>query len=172
VRLRVLQVVIESPGCCVTDIQHACRLPQSSTSHHLRQLQARGLLTARTSSRRVIYLPQTDPAVGHAKHIFAAAQAAQQRGETPAATSRLLKAFTQSRRITIVRALHLAAAMPDDLVRRCGISLPAVYRHLDNLTERAVVREKPKGVFRLNPDMPHLAQDLVHVACAEQGPPA
>ncbi len=166
VRLRILQAVIAAPGSCVTDVQHACRLPQSSASHHLRQLQARGLLAARPSGKRVIYLPQTDPAVGHANLIFAAAQAAQDRGETPAATSRLLKSLTQARRIAIVRALHRATATPAQLRQRCGISLPAVYRHLDNLVGRNVVREEPEGTFQLNLDMPQLARDLLGIACA------
>jgi len=166
VRLRVLQAVVKAPGSSVSDVRRICHLPQSSASHHLRQLQARGLLTARTVGSRVTYTPQTDPAVGHADLVFASVQHALSRGETPTATGQLLKALTHARRITIVRVLHQAPAAAEELIPRCNISRPAIYRHLDNLVARAVVCGEPDGVFQLNPNMPQLARDLVHIVCA------
>ena len=166
VRLRILQAIIRTPGSCVSDVVQFCQLPQSSASHHLRQLQARGLLTARASGPRVIYTPQTDPAVGHADLVFAAIRDALARSETPAAVGQLLKALTQARRITLVRALHAAPATAEELVSRCSISRPAVYRHLDNLITRAVVCEKPEGTYQLNAAMPRLARELVRIVCA------
>ena len=167
VRLRVLQAVIEAPESSVSDVRRICRLPQSSASHHLRQLQARGLLTARPGGRWVRYSPQTDPAVGHAELVFAAVRDALSRGETPAAVGRLLKALTQARRISIARALCQTPATAEELVPRCGISRPAVYRHLDRLIDRHVVQMDAAGMCRLHPDMPLLAQDLVRIACAK-----
>jgi len=159
--------VIETPGGSVSDVRRSCRLPQSSASHHLRQLQARGLLTVRPGGRWVRYFPQTDPAVGHADLVFAAVRDALARGETPAATGRLLKALTQARRITLVRALHSAPATAEELIHRCHISRPAVYRHLDRLIVRNVVQMNMEGACRLNAEMPLLAHDLVRIACAE-----
>jgi DNA-binding transcriptional ArsR family regulator len=166
VRLRVLQAVVAAPGSCVEEIRQACRIPQSSASHHLRQLQARGLLTARVNGRRVEYLPRTDPAVGHADLVFAAVRAALARNEPPARIGRTLHALTQARRIAIVRALREGPATTDELVARCRISYPAVYRHLHKLLSRTAILQDETGRYLLCEKMPPLCHDLVRIACA------
>lgn len=168
VRLRVLKVVARKiQGANVSAVQRLCHLPQSSTSHHLRLLQSRGLLTAKPVSRFLFYSPKTDQTVGNADPVLAAVSAALERNESPVEISGILKGLTHVRRIAILRALHRASVSPEDLVRTCQISLPAVYRHLAKLEERGLVVADDNGTYKLEHKMPALARDLVSIACAD-----
>jgi DNA-binding transcriptional ArsR family regulator len=171
-RLNVLKAVIRHPGATVSQLQHACHLPQSSTSHHLRLLQSRGLLTARPVSRYLFYSPTTDPLVGHADSVLSLVRAALEREESPVAIVWVLQGFTQARRIAIVRMLHRSPATPEALVRGCGISLPAVYRHIAKLVDRGWIETNNDGIYRLASNLPSLACALIQTACSERHHPS
>jgi len=166
-RRRVLQAVCQQPGASVGEIQHVCRLPQSTTSLLLRQLQARGLLKATPDGRHVRYTPATDPSVGHAAAIQAAIRTALSQGRTDADIRTMLKGFTHARRVVIIRVLNRQPATPIELVRACRISPQAVYRHLDRLVASGFASEQDDGTFGMVPELPPLVRDLVSIACAD-----
>lgn len=167
VRLRVLKAVMTTPRAHVTAVQRLCRLPQSSTSHHLRLLQSRGLLLATPVSRYLLYSPKTDPAVGNADPVLAAVRAALERDEAPKSISRALKGLTHARRIAIVRALRGAPATPEQLVHKCQISLPAVYRHLAKLMTCGLIVASGEHTYHLTGQAPALVRNLVAIACSD-----
>jgi DNA-binding IclR family transcriptional regulator len=149
VRLRVLQHVIRHSESCVSAVARACNLPLSSTTLALRALQARGLLGVRREGLFVIYFATADNSVEHAAAVLAALRRSFQRDDQPAEIIRAATAFTHARRITIVQALAKAPTVAADLSVLCGISRPALYRHLDKLGRRGVVAVAPDDNWHL-----------------------
>ncbi len=161
VRLRVLQHIIQGRESCVSATARACNLPLSSATLALRALQARGLLGVRREGLFVIYFAMADDSVDHAAAVLAALRRAFQRGDLPAEIIRATTAFTHPRRIAIVQALAKASTGAADLSVLCGISKPALYRHLDKLGRRSVVVVDPDDNWQLTTPRSRLLQDLL-----------
>ena len=171
VRLRVLQYVAERGETYVSETARACRLPLSSATMALRALQARGLLGVRREGLFVLYSARADDSVEHAAAVLAAVLQAFRRGDAPAEIMRAATAFTHVRRIRMVQAL---AAQPEDVATLavvCGISRPALYRHLDKLARRGVVSADGGDVWRLTAPDSRLLQDLLTLVCAGRHAP-
>ena len=166
VRLRVLRQICENGESCVSETARACRLPQSSTTAALRALQARGLLAVRREGLYVIYAAQADDSAEHAAATLAAVRLAFRRRETPSEIMRAVTAFTHVRRIRIAQALVAGPIGADTLAVVCGISRPALYRHLDKLARRGVVAPSGDDAWQLRaPDSP-LLRDLLNLVRA------
>jgi DNA-binding transcriptional ArsR family regulator len=139
---------------CVTDVATHCGLPVHMAAHHLRQLQGRGLIRATRRSRWVFYAAKTDPLVRHAAALLEAILPAVRTGGDRVAVRRALTAYTHARRIAIVRALSAGPRSPAELSSVCGISRPALARHLAKLRRRGVVGGH-RGICALaSPDTP------------------
>ena len=54
-RLRILRLLLATPGCIGGDIVHAVGLAQSTVSEHLRILKAAGVITGEISGPRTCY---------------------------------------------------------------------------------------------------------------------
>ena len=170
VRLRVLQHVFDRNESHVSEVARACQLPLSSATMALRALQARGLLGVRREGLFVIYFAQADDSVEHASAILTAMRQAFRRQDATEELVRSVTAFTHVRRLFIVQAL---AAKPVDAATLsvvCGISRPALYRHLDKLTRRAVVRADEHDVWKLIVPESRLLRDLLMLVCAGNDP--
>jgi DNA-binding transcriptional ArsR family regulator len=164
VRLQVLRQVCEAGEACVSATARACGLPLSSTTTALRALQARGLLGVRREGPFVVYFPAADKSVEYATDLLAALRAAILRQVSDARIIRSMTAFTHVRRILIVRALSNGPAAVDWLSVHCGISRPALYRHLGKLARRGVVQSADNDLWLLTIPGPGLDRDLLALA--------
>jgi DNA-binding transcriptional ArsR family regulator len=145
VRLQCLRVLMKQGPMTVSGVAAACAKGTPAISQHLRQLQARGLLAVRREGRCTVYSLSPDPAVGHAADVLAAVTQALKRGAADSAIRRAMTAFTHPRRIAILLALDGGTASAEHLCAACGVSRPAVHRHLRKLIRREVVEEADSG---------------------------
>lgn len=142
-RLQVLQQLLRRAPLSVDECAKLARLPRTTATTALRQLQARGLIRAERVSRWVRYRPVPDPLVQHAAGILGAmrdALAPKHVDFSP--ISKAVTAYTHERRIRIVQALHEEPLTQEQLSASCRISLPALSRHLDKLSRRNVICAK------------------------------
>ncbi|MEI8242391.1 MAG: helix-turn-helix domain-containing protein [bacterium] len=172
VRLRVLRHVADQGETNVSEAARVCHLPLSSTTAALRALQARGLLGVRREGLFVVYVARADDSVEHAPAILSAVQKAFRRRDSMEEIVRAATAFTHVRRILIVQALSAKPLDAATLSVVCGISRPALYRHLDKLVRRGVVATDGHDRWRLLlPDSP-LLRELVALVSAGRAPGA
>jgi DNA-binding transcriptional ArsR family regulator len=172
VRLRVLRHVADQGETNVSEAARTCHLPLSSTTAALRALQARGLLGVRREGLFVVYVAHADDSVEHAPAILSAVQQSFRRRDSMEEIVRAATAFTHVRRILIAQAL---AAKPVDAATLsvvCGISKPALYRHLDKLMRRGVVATDGQDRWRLIPPDSPLLRELVALVSAGRAPGA
>jgi DNA-binding transcriptional ArsR family regulator len=162
-RLRILAEVLHAPGIGVTPLARRLGLSQSQASQHLRLLQSRGLLHVRRVGRYAEYRPHAEPSVVHADPLLAATRAALKRREPVEEMVRAFTAFTHERRIILYRALEAGIDDRAALVRRTGISRPALKRHLRKFARRGVVDLSGSEV-RLVSLPPGLLCDLARLA--------
>ncbi len=170
VRLRVLCHIAEGGEAHVSETARACHLPLSSATAALRALQARGLLGVRREGLFVIYSAHADDSVEHASAVLAAVRQAFRRHDPTEEMVRAATAFTHVRRILIVQALATQPVDAVTLAGVCGISRPALYRHLDKLARRGVVAADEHDVWRLLMPDSRLLQDLLMLVCAQHAP--
>lgn len=151
-RLACLASVLKSPGLSVGETAEETGIPENQTSINLRALQARGLLTARRDGRWIRYFPEPDPLVLHAAAVLNAVRRELRDGDGHD-TNELratLRAFTHSRRLTILKCLALQNELAgEELVAKTRISQPAVWRHLKTLRRSGIVSMTKNGAWRL-----------------------
>ena len=139
-RLACLTSVLKEPGRSVEQIATAAGIAETKAGLSLRALQSRGLIAARRESRWVRYYPEPDPLVPSAKPVLVALQQCHASGVADSEIFRTVTAFTHPRRLIMLRCLQINGALPaETLATKCRISLPAVYRHLSKLQNRALI---------------------------------
>jgi DNA-binding transcriptional ArsR family regulator len=163
-RLRVLAEVLKTECISVTEAAHRCGVSVADASQRLRQLQSRGLLTADRQGRWVFYRAQPNPCVRHADALLRAMRQALQTDAGIADDAmRALTAFTHPRRIALAGALAAGHGHTSDLRAACGLSLPALRRHMRKLRRRGLVVHNAGRYHLIGPPTP-LAKVLL--ACA------
>ena len=155
-RLALIGALIGKPPQTVGAIAMSCGLSDAACSLGLRQIQARGLCRATRTGRWVSYALDADPRVLHAHALLSvlvpAVKACRSNYEPLIAA---LTAYTHPRRIDIVATLHRTGPRtPEELGVRCGISLAALYRHLDKLDRRNVLQQTESSVSLRHPPHP------------------
>jgi len=170
VRLRVLRHVCEHGETHVSEAARACHLPLSSATAALRALQARGLLGVRREGLFVIYVACADDTVEHATAVLAAVRQSFRHRDSTEEIVRAATAFTHVRRLLIVQALTAKPVDATTLSVVCGISRPALYRHLDKLARRGVVASDGHDVWRLLLPESRLLRELLTLVCARRAP--
>jgi len=139
-RLRMFGLLLQEPDQTVSAVANALGQPLSLTSEYLRALEARGLLRAHRTGRRVVYRPNSAPGGGHASGLVAALRKTFQRETHPVETIfRMATAFTHPRRLEIVRALQAGPRTAQQIQTATGISGWALWRHLRKLEARGFV---------------------------------
>jgi DNA-binding transcriptional ArsR family regulator len=167
-RLACLAVVLKTPGLSVGEIAVASGVPENQASMNLRALQARGLLVARRSGVHIRYFPEPDPLVKDAAVVLKAVRRELKNGngrETEGLRE-TLRAFTHSRRLTLLKCLTSQKEMLcETLVSKTRISRPAVCRHLETLRNAGLVRANEVGGWQLTPRsrLSALAKTLLEV---------
>ena len=167
-RLACLAVVLKTPGLSVGVIAVESGIAENQASMNLRTLQARGLIVARREGVHIRYFAEPDLLVEHASAVLAAVRRELEAGDWPK-TDRLretLRAFTHSRRLTILKCLTLQAhATTEELVVCARISQPAVWRHLNTLRASGLVSVTKDGAWKVmaKRSLPALARKLLHI---------
>ena len=143
-RLLCLKAILMQPLITVGEVAVIANIPENQASINLRALQARGLITAQRKSRWTHYLPSADPLVEHAALVLAALRKSlitERQKERHVIA--LLKAFTHSRRLTILSYLQgTPRATTESLVAATHISRPAMWRHLTVLKKAGFVGDE------------------------------
>jgi DNA-binding transcriptional ArsR family regulator len=134
----------------VEELMDLCKMKQSACSQNLRLINSRGLTLVSRQGRWVRYGLGADPKVQHAKPLLKAIVEALRGCKTDEDMDSViygLTALTHPRRIALLRAIHeMKVAGITELQICCGISLPALYRHLDKLECRGIVQVGPDGI--------------------------
>ena len=168
-RLRVLAHVLAAQRASVTQTARACNLPLQQASGNLRGLQSRGLLAVERVGRWTFYSPQADPSVRDAESLLRSISAALRRPDEISDILQAVTACTHPRRLQLLQALEQGPLTAEQLVRRCQISLPAVYRHAEKLLRRgAIVQDSSYQPYRLATASNPLLADLLALVV---GPP-
>jgi len=142
-RLRLLAELFHGGELGVSQVAIRCDMREPDTSLRLRQLQARGLVSARRQGRWTFYSPQANPDVRHAAEIVEALRPLRlTSAPCVAGVIRTLTAFTHPRRLNLLQAIAEGCSHPADLARRCELSRPALYRHLTKMVRRQVIQRQ------------------------------
>lgn len=166
-RLSCLAAVLDASGLSVGEVAEAAAIPENQTSVNLRALQSRGLLTARRDGRFIRYFSEADPLVEHAAIVLVAVRRELVgRGRLRLERlTRTLRAFSHSRRLTILRCLLLEReATCEEIVAATRISQPAVSRHLVTLRLSGLIMALDNGAWRLveGKKLPAIARALLN----------
>jgi DNA-binding transcriptional ArsR family regulator len=167
-RLACLAVVLKTPGLSVGEIAVESGVPENQASMNLRTLQARGLMVARRQGVHIRYFAEPDPLVEHAATVLDAVCRELKGGSGHEAEKLLvtLRAFTHSRRLTILKCLMLQNETACETVAsRTRISQPSVWRHLGTLRNAGLACETTDGTWQLvaKEGLPAFAQTLLAV---------
>ena len=166
-RLNCLKTVLKQPDSTVKQVAKMVRISEAQASLALRALQSRGLLSARRQSRWVLYTPDADDSVVSAASVLSAMKSALL--DDSVAETKIISAvtaYTHPRRVEIVRALAFSEAIEaQTLSPQVGISLPALFRHLDKLIARGVIINTNRK-FLISKSKTKLAHDLLLIVLA------
>lgn len=166
-RLQVLHVVNRAGSLSVSAVAEGCGLSLSHATQMLRALQARGLIQASRKGSWVFYAPEVNSAIAYARPLADALRPALEktRGDYRPIVSQLT-AYTHPRRIAIVKAVARGYAKSGEVRARCGLSRPALSRHLSKLKRRGVLEDR-EGLLSILPQSSPLASALLVLALAE-----
>lgn len=164
-RLKLLKFLLAQEESTVDQTATRCGMEPARVSFMLRQLQARGLLSARRSGRYTLYCATADSSVRAAGEVLSAIRAAMEAKRADADIIRTLTAFTHPRRIMLVRAIERGCARGDELREACSMSRPAFHRQIQKLVKRGFVTRSADG-YQLARPPTHLAAELLRLACA------
>ena len=163
----MLGLLLQEPNQTVSAVAQALGQPLSLTSEYLRALEARGLLRARRTGRRVEYRPNSAPSGGHASGLVAALRKAFQRETYPVETIfRMATAFTHPRRVEIVGVLQAGPRTAQQIQAATRISGWALWRHLRKLEARGFVISR-RGFYALTHWPDGLGRQLARLAREE-----
>jgi len=141
--------VLLKPGVTVNEIAKTLKIDPALTSKYLRDLNARGLLSAARRAANVYYRVKANPSVPQASSLISALVETFRADERASdVIFRKATAFTQPRRVAIVHELAQRPARFIELHRRLGISKTALKRHLRKLDARGFLRcTERRGVY-------------------------
>jgi DNA-binding transcriptional ArsR family regulator len=139
-RLALLRYLLSHPESGVSAMARDMGLSVSSTSQHLRALNARGLLLVRRTGRYVYYRVGSDDSVPDTAAILAAvADALRTRRRAAESVFRTVTACTHPRRLDILRSLSVRDLTLSEMKRATRVSQSALQRHLEKLKVRGFV---------------------------------
>jgi DNA-binding transcriptional ArsR family regulator len=139
-RLQMLGLLLRRPNQTVSAVALQLKVSLPVASQYLRALEARGLLTVGRVGRRVKYRISAAPSGEAPQELIETLRQAFQRDSAPVETLfKLATAFTQPRRIEIVRALKQEPQSRGQLKAVTGMSARALARHLRKLEARGFV---------------------------------
>lgn len=142
-RLKILRCLFKNQERCVQNIAEQFHLSEVVASQHLKLLNEHGFLNQKRESKWVFYQPTVPKNETPAKYLTSSLESKLTR-PSPRYSEliRAFTAFTHPRRIDITKTVLLRQSRFEELVADCSISMPALYRHLDKLVNRNVIKEE------------------------------
>ena len=139
-RLQMLGLLFRQSDQTVSAVAMQLKLSLPVASQYLRALEARGLMSASRTGRRVRYRINKAPSGVAARELILALQRTFQVEANPVdRLFKLVTAFTQPRRIEIFRALKQKPQDARQLKMLSGMSAHALARHLRKLESRGFI---------------------------------
>ncbi|WP_168441939.1 ArsR family transcriptional regulator [Pontiella desulfatans] len=163
--MTLLRALISHPECTVSGLAEAIHVSKGVASTNLRAINARGLITSRQAGKYVFYSAQANPHVDNAPEILEALEAAFSAGMSNGQIIHCATAFTNRRRIEIVRVLRHGVRSLRGLLIETDIPHPALHRHLRKLTRRDVVFQED-SLYSLKTPAHPFAGVLLEIATA------
>lgn len=146
VRSRLNDLVAARPGATLEDLRAASGIAWGTAVHHLRRLEAHGLVVSTTTGARHRFFPANTAASKHRASLASLAQPTAQR---------------------IARAVHDAPGIgQDQLCRQLGLNGPAASKHLGRFASQGLVAVRADGRRRL-----YTATDELRAALGLVGAP-
>jgi DNA-binding transcriptional ArsR family regulator len=159
-RLSLLRYLLLHSESRVSVVARDMGLSVSSTSQHLRALNARGFLLVRRAGCYVYYRVGSDESVPDAAAILkAVSNALQTSGTAVESVYRTVTACTHPRRLDILRILSRCDLTVSEIKKATGASQPALQRHLQKLMDRGFVTVSD-GEYRCRKPQDPLARTL------------
>lgn len=162
-RLNLLRALFSCEESTVSMLAEKAGISISFASSQLRVLNARGLVSARSSGRWVFYTATPSLVVEHADAIGNAIRASCAVGTDNKSLMETATAFTHPRRIIITKCLGEGEKTVSELMKSTNISPMALYRHLKKLTARRMV-DQENNRYRLARPENSLGQTLLAIA--------
>lgn len=150
-RLALMRLLLNRKEASVSELAEEAGMPVVSCSAMLRQIQARGLISARRQGSAVCYRLEANPDVAHAPALLKALREVLVDPEQDAAHVWAVTAFTHTRRLTLARALANGRHSLAALRKSCRMSDRAFARHMGKLLRRGFALEVSEGVFSAAP---------------------
>jgi len=162
-RLGLLWVLFADGELCVSDVQVLNGMSQPNASSQLKAMYAQGLISFRREKMNVIYRAEPVFPDSMAARLLEALRACYVRAVPFSEVIRQATAFSHGRRIELVRAVGKRGGSYDLLLEKTGMSRTALFRHLDKLERREVVR-CDAGIYKLCRPDGDLAKVLMELA--------
>lgn len=168
-RLRLLWRIFKSEGLCVGALARAAGTSRENATIQLRALSSRGLITPERVGRRVVYRAVANPGVDGAEELLAALQQSVDDKVPPKTVFRTATAFTQARRIALMKLILESGGSLETLCKRSGLRRAVLQWNLSKLEARGFVREK-KGFYQAAVPNTRLAKCLIKLIDKRQPP--
>ena len=163
-RLRLLRLLHDAPGQCVSELAESVGLGVSAASQEWRRIQSRGLLRPRHRGALLIYRMEADPQVASASPLLKALKDAfdHHPRERDEAMASIATGLAHPRRIAIAKVLMKSNRVSMDLRAATRIPQGPLSHHLDILEAGGWVQRK-KWMLSFHVPAHPLAQALFHL---------
>jgi len=162
-RLQLLWSVFEDEELCVQDLALQAGISAPNASNQLQALADKELITPKRGKLKVIYKPVLRPETFCAKILLPALKECQNKKVSFQTVIRKATAFTNERRIQIVRCLAVSDESFNSLIKKTGMTTSSLSRHLKKLLNRNFIQKKGK-VYQLRQPNSILAHGLLKLA--------
>ena len=162
-RLQLLWDVLNEQELCVRELALQAGISDPNASNQLQALAAKELIVPKRGKLKVFYKPNNRPKALCAKNLLPALKNCQNHDVSFETVIREATAYTHERRIQIVRCLAASDESFDSLLKKTGMKIPSLNRHLKKLIDRNVIQKEGK-VYQLRQPDSMLAQCLLELA--------
>lgn len=143
-RLQLLWDVFEEEELCVRDLALRTETSSPNASNQLQALAAKELITPKRGKLKVVYTPTVQPQTLCAKTLLPALWNCWNNKIEFKTIIHEATSFTHERRIQIVRCLAVSNETFDSLLKKTGMTTPALNRHLKKLSDRNIIQKQSK----------------------------
>ena len=167
-RLQLLWEIFRDQEQCVQDLAIRTGISESNVSNQLQILAEKGLIAPKREKQKAFYRPATQNSSEYAKNILPALKKCHAQEVPHRQIIQHATAFTHERRIQIVRCLVRSEETFESLLKKTGMTVPALNRHLRKLLQRNVIQKNLRAYQLVNP-RDRLARHLLKLATKPAG---
>jgi DNA-binding transcriptional ArsR family regulator len=162
-RLKLLWDIFEDRKLCVRDLANRTGISEPNASNQLKALAAKELIEAKRGKLMVFYRPSSQPENPYAQRLLPTLHSCKENKVPFEAIIHAATAFTHERRIQIVSCLAAADESFDSLLKKTGMTTPALNRHLKKLIDRDIIHKSGR-IYKIRQPGSSLARCLLGIA--------